>query len=81
MNTFSQRHTGSQQQTEGCPWRTARFLTLVNRPGFLQDALGVLRVLGTTLDLGYLQHWAGYLKVTELLTKATLAAGLTLPNS
>ncbi|MGH2353963.1 MAG: hypothetical protein ACRDI2_04955 [Chloroflexota bacterium] len=40
------------------------------------DVLGVLRVQGTALDQGYLQHWAEQLGLTDLLEQALSEAGL-----
>jgi hypothetical protein len=40
------------------------------------DILGVLKVQGTTLDLDYLQRWAAALRVTDLLERALVDAGL-----
>lgn len=41
------------------------------------DVRGVLKVQGKTLDLGYLQRWAGELGVADLLEKALREAGLS----
>jgi len=40
------------------------------------DILGVLKVQGTNLDMGYLQRWAAVLKVSDLLERALIDAGL-----
>ena len=40
------------------------------------DILGVLKVQGTNLDMTYLQRWAPALKVTDLLERALVDAGL-----
>jgi len=40
------------------------------------DILGVLKVQGTNLDMAYLQRWATNLKVTDLLERAFVDAGL-----
>jgi hypothetical protein len=40
------------------------------------DILGVLKVQGTNLDMAYLQRWAANLKVTDLLERALVDAGL-----
>jgi len=40
------------------------------------DILGVLKVQGTSLDIDYLQKWAANLKVTDLLERALVDAGL-----
>ena len=40
------------------------------------DILGVLKVQGTHLDTAYLQRWAANLKVTDLLERALVDAGL-----
>ena len=40
------------------------------------DVLGVLKVRGDALDLGYMQHWAETLDVTDLLQRALHEAGL-----
>ncbi len=40
------------------------------------DILGVLKVQGTHLDMAYLQRWAANLKVTDLLERALVDAGL-----
>ena len=40
------------------------------------DILGVLKVQGTHLDMSYLQRWAANLKVTDLLERALIDAGL-----
>ncbi len=40
------------------------------------DILGVLKVQGTALDMDYLQRWAADLKVTDLLERALVDAGL-----
>lgn len=40
------------------------------------DILGVLKVQGTNLDMTYLQQWAVALKVTDLLERALVDAGL-----
>jgi hypothetical protein len=40
------------------------------------DILGVLKVQGTHLDIAYLQRWAANLKVTDLLERALVDAGL-----
>jgi hypothetical protein len=40
------------------------------------DILGVLKVQGTNLDIAYLRHWAADLKVTDLLERAFVDAGL-----
>lgn len=40
------------------------------------DILGVLKVQGTNLDMAYLRHWAADLKVTDLLERAFVDAGL-----
>lgn len=40
------------------------------------DILGILKVRGTTLDMAYLQKWATVLKVTDLLERALVDAGL-----
>jgi len=40
------------------------------------DILGVLKVQGTHLDMAYLQRWAANLKVTGLLERALVDAGL-----
>jgi len=40
------------------------------------DILGVLKVQGTHLDMAYLQHWAAVLRVTDLLERALVDAGL-----
>lgn len=40
------------------------------------DILGVLKVQGTHLDMGYLQRWSASLKVTDLLQRALVDAGL-----
>src|SRR5437667_2215786 len=40
------------------------------------DILGVLKVQGTHLNMAYLQRWAANLKVTDLLERALVDAGL-----
>ena len=40
------------------------------------DILGVLKVQGNHLDMAYLQRWAANLKVTDLLERALVDAGL-----
>jgi len=40
------------------------------------DILGVLKIQGTNLDMVYLQRWAAVLKVTDLLERALVDAGL-----
>src|SRR6266702_6625047 len=40
------------------------------------DILGVLKVQGTNIDMTYLQRWAPALKVTDLLERALVDAGL-----
>jgi len=40
------------------------------------DILGVLKVRGTTLDLAYLHRWSQVLRVSDLLQKALVDAGL-----
>ena len=40
------------------------------------DILGVLKVQGTNLDMAYLQRWAVALKVSDLLERALVDAGL-----
>jgi hypothetical protein len=40
------------------------------------DILGVLKVQGTHLDMDYLQKWSANLKVTNLLERALVDAGL-----
>ncbi len=40
------------------------------------DILGVLKVQGTTLDMDYLQRWAAVLRVSDLLERALVDAGL-----
>lgn len=40
------------------------------------DILGVLKVQGTDLDMAYLQRWAAALRVTDLLERALVDAGL-----
>jgi hypothetical protein len=40
------------------------------------DILGVLKVQGTNLDMAYLQRWAAALKVSDLLERALVDAGL-----
>jgi hypothetical protein len=40
------------------------------------DILGVLKVQDTHLDIAYLQRWAAYLKVVDLLERALVDAGL-----
>ncbi len=40
------------------------------------DILGVLKVQGTNLDMDYLQKWSANLKVTDLLERALVDAGL-----
>ncbi len=40
------------------------------------DILGVLKVQGTSLDMDYLQKWSANLKVTDLLERALVDAGL-----
>ncbi len=40
------------------------------------DILGVLKVQGTNLDMAYLQKWSANLKVTDLLERALVDAGL-----
>jgi hypothetical protein len=40
------------------------------------DILGVFKVQGTHLDMAYLQRWAANLKVTDLLERALVDAGL-----
>ncbi len=40
------------------------------------DILGVLKVRGTSLDMGYLHKWAANLKVADLLERALVDAGL-----
>jgi len=40
------------------------------------DILGVLKVQGTSLDIDYLQKWAANLRVTDLLERALVDAGL-----
>jgi len=40
------------------------------------DILVVLKVQGTNLDMTYLQRWAPALKVTDLLERALVDAGL-----
>jgi hypothetical protein len=40
------------------------------------DILGVLKVQGTNLDMAYLQSWAVALKVSDLLERALVDAGL-----
>ncbi len=44
------------------------------------DILGILKVRGTMLDMGYLHTWATQLHVTDLLNRALLDAGLTKPE-
>jgi hypothetical protein len=41
------------------------------------DILGVLKVRGTLLDVEYLQRWAAVLKVSDLLERAYVDAGLS----
>ncbi|TMC23864.1 MAG: hypothetical protein E6J31_13425 [Chloroflexi bacterium] len=41
------------------------------------DILGVLKVQGTNLDMAYLQRWAVALKVSDLLERALVDAGLS----
>ena len=41
------------------------------------DILGVLKVQEAKLDLTYLQHWSQVLKVSDLLQRALVDAGLT----
>jgi hypothetical protein len=40
------------------------------------DILGVLKVQGTNLDMAYLQRWAVALKVSDLLERSLVDAGL-----
>lgn len=40
------------------------------------NLLGVLKVQGTNLDIGYLQRWASSLRVADLLERALMDAGL-----
>jgi hypothetical protein len=40
------------------------------------DILGVLKVQGTHLDMAFLKRWAANLKVTDLLERALVDAGL-----
>ena len=40
------------------------------------DILGILKVSGTMLDMGYLRTWAFQLRVTDLLDRALVDAGL-----
>ncbi|GAC1391718.1 MAG: hypothetical protein NVS4B11_21550 [Ktedonobacteraceae bacterium] len=40
------------------------------------DILGVLKMQGTKLDLAYLQQWSQVLKVSDLLQRALIDAGL-----
>ncbi len=40
------------------------------------DILGILKVRGTMLDMGYLRTWAFQLRVTDLLDRALVDAGL-----
>ena len=42
-----------------------------------RDVLGVLKVQGETLDFDYLLQWAAALDLTEALSQAIVAAGLT----
>ncbi len=42
-----------------------------------EDVLGVLRVQGDRLDIGYMRRWAAELDLTDLLEKAMAEAGLT----
>jgi hypothetical protein len=44
------------------------------------DILGVLKVQGTNLDMAYLQLWAAALKVSDLLERALVDAGLAESN-
>jgi hypothetical protein len=44
------------------------------------DILGVLKVQGTALDLVYLRRWAANLKVTDLLERAFVDAGMEEPE-
>jgi hypothetical protein len=44
------------------------------------DILGVLKVQGTNLDMAYLQRWAAALKVSDLLERALVDAGLAESN-
>ena len=41
------------------------------------DILGVLKVQEAKLDLAYLQHWSQVLKVSDLIQRALVDAGLT----
>ena len=41
------------------------------------DIQGVLKVRGTTLDMGYLRRWAAVLDVSDLLERALSEAGLS----
>ncbi len=40
------------------------------------DVTGVMKVQATNLDLDYLQHWAGELRLTDLLQRALEESGL-----
>jgi hypothetical protein len=42
-----------------------------------RDVLGVLKIQGETLDFGYLFRWAAALSLTEVMSQALVAAGLT----
>ena len=41
-----------------------------------KDILGVLKIQGTNLDMDYLKKWSANLKVTDLLERALVDAGL-----
>jgi hypothetical protein len=41
-----------------------------------QDVLGVLKVQGEALDIGYWRRWAATLSVADLLERALSEAGL-----
>ncbi|HEX6552464.1 MAG TPA: hypothetical protein VF026_06865 [Ktedonobacteraceae bacterium] len=43
------------------------------------DILGIIGRQGTSLDLVYLRHWAGVLRVRDLLERALTEAGFTGP--
>lgn len=43
-----------------------------------RDVLGILKVQGNSLDFAYLLHWAAQLDITDLLRRATVAAGLEI---
>ena len=42
------------------------------------DAVGVMKVQGNALDVGYLMEWARRLQVADLLQKALQDAGLDM---